>query len=55
MGCMKSVVQCVGVIINANALSVYRVHVRGGARGYNGYVRMFAERIASFFCVKTGP
>lgn len=35
MGCMKAVIQCVGVIINTNVLSVYSVHARGGvnARG----------------------
>lgn len=30
MGCMKSVIQCVGVIINTNVLSVYSVHAKGG-------------------------
>lgn len=35
MGCMKSVIQRVGVIINTNVLSVYNVRARGGvnARG----------------------
>lgn len=34
MGCMKSVIQCVGVIINTNVLSVYSMHVRGGVNAH---------------------
>lgn len=40
MGCMKSVIQCVGVIINTNVLSVYFMHARGGVGSTNAYGTM---------------
>ena len=37
MGRMKSDVERVGVIINANVLSVHDVHARGGFNARNAY------------------
>lgn len=45
MGCMKSVVQCVGVIINTSVLSVYRVW---GGMCFN--VNMCSAECIGFCC-----
>lgn len=50
MGCMKSVIQCVGVIINTNVLSVYSMHARGSvnARGTMHTCRHAPQNIRFF-------
>lgn len=51
MGCMKSVIQRVGVIINTNVLSVYNVHLRGGVNAHGTmHTCEHALQNMQFFC-----